>query len=171
MMLEAPGIALEQHRGRTRELDLLGDAQLAREQLAGEPVLLAVEHDACAGLEDVGALPEQARVLVELRTTAPGHEDDLDVGAHARLQRTHAVDRDSSLPVAQQRRAATEQGPVEVEVQAAHAHATVTPASGGRSTGPSMTPRRRPSSWRRRATVASTVAAIGLSADSGWWRL
>jgi len=41
VVLEAPLIALEQHRGGAAALDLLGDRELAGDHVAGQPVLLA----------------------------------------------------------------------------------------------------------------------------------
>ena len=120
VVLQAPAVALEQQGRRARALDLLGDRQLARPQLAGQPVLLPVEHHAGAGLVDERALAEQPRVLEHLRAPPPGHQHDLDAGAQARLHRPHAVDRHPPLAVVQHRGAATEQRAVEVEVQAAH---------------------------------------------------
>ena len=89
-----------------------------------------------------------------------------------------------ALAVVQQRSAATEQRAVEIEVQAAHAHAvTPAPARGGRSTSapsssgsppraaPLAGPVRRPSRSSRVVIVASTASAIELSAARGWWRL
>ena len=131
VVLEPPGVALEQQRRRAGALDLLGDRQLARQQVARQPVLLAVQHHARAGLEDVGALAEQPRVLEHLRAPAPGHQHDLHARAQARLHGAHAVDRHRSLAVVQQRGAAAEQRAVEVEVQAADAHATLRLANGG----------------------------------------
>ncbi len=102
VVLQAPGVALQQQRRRTGEFDLLGDRELAGQQLAGQPVLLPVQHEACARLEDVGALAEQTRVLEHLRAPAPGHQDDLDACAQTRLNRAHAVDRHRPLTVVQQ---------------------------------------------------------------------
>ncbi len=51
VVLQAALVVLEQQRRRARALDLLGDRQLAGQQLAGQPVLLAVEHHARAGLD------------------------------------------------------------------------------------------------------------------------
>ena len=135
VVLEAAAIVLEQQRGGAGALDLLGDRQLPRLQIAREPVLLPVEHEARAGLEDVGPAAEQARVLGHLGAPAARHEHDLHVCAQARLDRARAVDRDRPLAVVHERGAAPQQRAVQVEIQAARTHARETLASGGRSTG------------------------------------
>ena len=116
VVLQAPRVALQQQRGRPRMLDLLGNAQLARHQVARQPLLLPVEHHARAGLVDVGALSEQPRVLVHLCAPSPAHQHHLDVRPHARLDRSHPLDRHAPLAVSQQRRAPSEQGAVEVHI-------------------------------------------------------
>src|ERR1019366_7681927 len=72
--LQAPAAGLEQHRGRPRALDLLGDAELAGHQLPGPPMLLAAEHHTGTGLEDKGALSEQACVLEHLSAAPARHQ-------------------------------------------------------------------------------------------------
>jgi hypothetical protein len=62
VVLEAAGEVLEQQvRGAGRGDLLVDRATLARQQVAGQPVLLLVEDQARADLEDVGALAEQPR--------------------------------------------------------------------------------------------------------------
>jgi hypothetical protein len=145
--------------------------------VAGQPVLLALEHHARAGLEDERALAEQARVLLHLRTAATGHQHDLHVGAQARLHRSHPVDRDRPLAVVQQRGAAAEQRAVEVQVQRS-APAPSRSCDGSRSRTAAVRPaaRRRCRAAARRCSSRgrsspSTVDAIVVSADSGWWGL
>ena len=96
---------------------------LGRHEVVGEPLELTVEDQPRARLEDEGALAEQARVLEDLGAAATGVQDDLDLGAGAGLQRAHAEQREAPLPVAQERRPASQEGPVEVAVDAAERHA------------------------------------------------
>jgi hypothetical protein len=83
-------------------------------------VLVAVEHEAGADLEDVRALPEQARRDRHALLAPAGHEHHLDVGAQAGLDRARPQQRRGALAVVQQRPAVAEERRVEVEVQAAH---------------------------------------------------
>ena len=122
VVLQPPGVVLQQQRGRAGGLDLLVDrAAVAGHEVAGQPDLLAVEHEAGAGLEDVGGLGEQARVLAHRPLAAAGHEHDLGAGAVAGLQRADALQRELLVGVAQQRAARSQQGAVEVDVERAHA--------------------------------------------------
>ena len=102
VVLQQTGVPLEQQRRRTGALDLLGDRELVREQLPGQPVVLTVHHRAGARLEDERALPEQPCVLGHLRTPAPGHQHHLHVSAQARLHGAHAGDRHRPLAVVEQ---------------------------------------------------------------------
>ncbi len=153
VVLEAPGVALEQQRRRPRGFDLLGDRQLSGDHLAGQPVLLTLEHQAGTRLVDEGGLAEQPRVLLDLGPPATRHQDDLHVGSQAGLDRTHAVERDRSLAVVKQRGSPPEQGSVEVQVEAARragrAHGTLSEASAGRSSG---APSRSASGWGSQAS-------------------
>jgi hypothetical protein len=87
----------------------------------GEPMQLAVEHEARACLEDVVVETEQSHVAREPRARAPGHHDDRGPGPVARLERAQSEEREAAVAVARHRPAGAEQRPVEVDVQAAHA--------------------------------------------------
>jgi hypothetical protein len=78
---------------------------------------------AASDLVDVGALPEQARVLHHLRLAPPGLDHDLDARAVARLECTRRQQREVPVGVAEQRRATPEQRAVEVGIDAPDRHA------------------------------------------------
>ena len=63
--------ALEQQRRRARGLDEVEDGARRRRLIAGQPLHLAVEHEARARLEDVGPHPEDAGVLAASRAAGP----------------------------------------------------------------------------------------------------
>ena len=115
MGLQATRVTLEQEVGRPRRRDALVRVGL------GQPVDLAVDHEAGAALEDVLVHPQQAHVLAEHRPRAARHRDHQRAGAVARLERPHAEQRELPLAVARHRPAGAEQRPVEIDVQAAHA--------------------------------------------------
>jgi hypothetical protein len=77
-------------------------------------MLLAVEDEAGARLEDERGLPKQTGVLVDLRPPPARHQHDLDVGAQTGLHRADAVERHLTLAVVQQRGASAEQRAVEI---------------------------------------------------------
>ena len=120
-------VVLEQQRRGARLLDLLVDRlAVARLQPVGEPLELAVEHQAAARLEDVGAQAEHARVVEERGLAAAGVRDDLDLRPGASLERPRAEQRERSFAVVEQRRAAAQQGPVEIEVGGAEHASSLT---------------------------------------------
>ena len=90
--------------------------------VAGEVGALAVDEDAAAGLVDVGGAAHEPRVRGDLRLAAPGHDDDLDAGAVARLKRLGLGQREVAVGVAEEPAARPEQGAVEVGVDAAECH-------------------------------------------------
>jgi hypothetical protein len=116
VVLECSGVMLEQQRRRAGVLDLLMHAALARDQL-GHPQLLTIELQHAAGLEDEGALAEQAGVLGDLRAPAPAHQHHLDPRSQAGLESAHPQQRDAAVAIVQQRRARAEQRAVQVEVE------------------------------------------------------
>src|SRR5215218_8549899 len=119
VVLEPARVALEQQLRRAELGNLLEDRSFVRHQVAGEPLQLAVDHQPGPRLEDVGARPDDAGVLEHLRAAPARVKDDLGLSARARLQRPHPDGRERPLAVAQQRRAASEQRAVEIDVQAA----------------------------------------------------
>jgi hypothetical protein len=136
VVLEPALVVLEQQRGRAHRLDLVVDrAGLAGHEVARQPVLLAVEHEAGAGLEDVRRLADEPRVLHDLRLPAAGHEHDLGAGAITGLQRTHAVQRERAVGAAQQHAAGAEQRRVEVDVDGSHAIPCCTATAAARAAG------------------------------------
>ena len=87
-----------------------------RDEVAGEPLVLAVDDDPTAELEDVGALAEQAHEVVDARLRSTGVDHDLDTGPIASLEHPRAVHREAAVGCAEQRAARTEQGSVEIDV-------------------------------------------------------
>src|SRR5262249_45817036 len=82
----------------------------------------AVDHGDRADLTDVGALPDQLRVLEDRGFATAGLDHHLDVRAVARLERPGLEDREVTLGITEERPVAPEQGPVEVGVGAAEGH-------------------------------------------------
>jgi hypothetical protein len=82
-------------------------------------VQLAVEHEARPGLERVRADAEDAGVVEERRAPPSGVDDDLGAGTRAGLQRTRAEQREAGLRVVEEGVVRTEQGAVEIDVEAA----------------------------------------------------
>ena len=120
-MLEPVGEVLEQQPRRAGVFDLVVDRDVAgRDQVAGQPVLLAVEDDARPGLEDVRALAEQPRVLGDARASPAAHDHDLGAGPQARLDRPHPEQREPIVGPMQQPPTRPEQRPIEVDVQRVH---------------------------------------------------
>ncbi len=121
VVLKASRVGLEEQLGRAGGLDLVVDRGIRlRLIVAGEPHLLAVEHEARPGFEDVGRLGEQAGVLGDGHLAPAGHEDDLDVRAMAGLERAHAGEREAVVAAAHERAVGAEQGAVEIDVEGAH---------------------------------------------------
>src|SRR4051795_10265168 len=120
VVLQAPRVVLEQQRRGAGGGDLVVDRDAARLQVAGQPVLLAVEHDAGSGLVDVRRLAEQARVLGQRAAAPAAHQHELDVRAQARLDRACSEVRRLVGGVAEQRTSRSEQGSVEIGVEDAH---------------------------------------------------
>jgi hypothetical protein len=123
MPLQPSREALEEEIGDAGGEHLLGRrAVLVGNPLAGQKRALAVDHHAAAGLVDVCGLTEEAGIGHHLRLAAPGHDHHLDVGSVARLQRPGLQERERALGVAEQRAPLSEQGAVEVGVDAAQGH-------------------------------------------------
>ena len=97
-------------------------------------MLLPVEDEHAPGLVDVGGRSEQAGVLADLGLAAARHQDDLDLGAQAGLDRPDPEQGDAAVAVVEQRGPPTEERPVEVEVDAAGDHASPTMPSGAPAT-------------------------------------
>jgi hypothetical protein len=107
VVLEPPGVALEQQRRDAGVLDLLEDGPpVARLDVAGQVDVLAVDVQPAADLVDVGGLAEQPRVLHHLRLAPPRLEHDLHARAVAGLERPRGQQREGALVVAEQRGAA-----------------------------------------------------------------
>ena len=95
------------------------DREVAWNEIAGQPLALAVEFERRAGLEDERPQAEQAGVLEHLRPPPAGEDHHLHARPVAGLERPHAEQREVAGIVVQQRRALAEQGAVEVDVEAA----------------------------------------------------
>src|SRR3954453_6269922 len=84
VVFQASGVAIEQQGRRAGGADLLEDrARLPGLQVAREPLLLAVEDEAGADLEDVRALAEQPGRDRDGLLGPARHEEDLTTGAQA----------------------------------------------------------------------------------------
>ena len=119
VVLEPPFEVLEEQLRDPALLDLLVDrAVLAGRHLAGHQRRLALDREGAAGLVDVGGLAHQPRRLVHLRLTAAGHDHHLGPGPVAGLERPRLRQREPALGVAEERAALSEQGPVEIGVDA-----------------------------------------------------
>ncbi len=122
-------------------LDLLVDgAVLVGDEVAGQQRRLAVDREGAAGLVDVGGLAHQAGRLVDLWLATAGHDHDLDPGPVAGLEAARLGQREAALGVAEERAAPSEQGAVEVGVDATQCHgavATVAACPGSSPIGPS----------------------------------
>ncbi len=82
-----------------------------------------LDHHAAPGLVDVGALADQPGVGAHRVLAAAGHDHDLDPGPVACLERPRLAQGEVALGVAQEGAPPSEQGPVEVGVDAAQRHA------------------------------------------------
>ena len=121
--LEPALVALEQQGRRARLLHLGVDGlAIAGLELSGEEGLLAVDHHARSHLEDVRGLAEQASVLHHLRPPPPRLDHHLHAGAVACLEGPGRQEREVALAVPEERGAETEQGAVEVRIDAAQRH-------------------------------------------------
>jgi hypothetical protein len=122
--LEQSGEALEQQRRRPGALHLGVDCvAVGRVEGIGEPLELPVHDQARPHLEDVGALPDQARVLHHLRPPASGLDHDLHPRAVTGLERAGGQQGEGALAVTEQRGSAPQQGPVEIGVDRPDRHA------------------------------------------------
>jgi hypothetical protein len=119
VVLEPPGIRLQQQCRRAGVLDLLAHvAPVLGLVGAGQPVDLAVEDDAGAGLEHVAADPERAGVAQQRCPLAAGVDDELDARSRARLERPRAEQREVPVRIVQEGRAAAQERAVEIAVDA-----------------------------------------------------
>ena len=94
--------------------------------VAREPVQLAVEHEARAGLEGEAAHAEDAGVVDERAAPPARVDDDLGAGPRARLERPRAEQREAAVRIVQEGRVPTQQRAVEIEVDAAQRGVTAT---------------------------------------------
>ena len=157
-------VVVEQERRRARLLDLLVDRlAVAGLEAVGEPLELAVEHEAAARLEDVRAQAEHARVVQERGLAAAGVRDDLDLGPGTGLERPRAEQGEPALPVVEQRRAAARAGSRRDRGRRRGARALVShqwSSSETSSRGTSCSRRGgRMSAWSRRARSTRSPAA------------
>src|SRR5450755_4799470 len=170
---------LEQQRGRARDLDLVMDRPRGkrRDDSAGEPLELVIKHESTPELEDVGSRADQSRALEHARLSASRIQHDLRSGAPTRLESAHAEVAEAPVAAPQQRRVRTEQRPVEVYIQAAHAarDRSTRRAGAGRHTGPRCRSFVKPSRGRDSSRVAAPMSAsftmiFMVRAPRAWFR-
>src|SRR5207249_4864222 len=116
--------------------------------------------------EDVGRLAEQARVLHDLDAPAAGLDHDLDAGAVAGLERPGGQQGEVSLAVAEEGGPASQQGAVEVRVDAANRHyqatsCTISASPGARGPKTSSSRPSGPASNARTTGGEIRTASIG----------
>jgi hypothetical protein len=133
VVLEPAFVVLEQEPGRARLLDLVEDRlAVLRDQRAGQPVQLAIEHDARSRLERVRADAHDPCVVEQRRLAAAGVEHHLDAGPVAGFQRADPEEGERSVAAVQQGSSRTEQRAVEIQIDAAHEPPSM-PVRGDRS--------------------------------------